>query len=147
MLWALSNLGGILHILVILLAALLIVVSIKKVSANPDLDSYYPPEIDIDDEYYSISILVEIDEKNGKKAFVKLFEKYGFSGNGPSIEQVIRKNTSFQDVEFNSEGDAFLMYARDKAHQAQIVNELKCIQDIQCLDKWLKKASWILLKE
>jgi hypothetical protein len=144
---ALCNEGENLHILVIILVALLIVISIKKVSANPDLESYYPPVVDTDDEYYAISILVEIDEKNGKQAFVKLFEKYGFSGNGPSIEQVIRKNTSFQDVEYNSEGDAFLMYARDKVHQTEIVNELKCIEDIKCLNKWLKNASWILIKE
>lgn len=135
------------HIVVILIVALSIVVSIKNVSANPDVDSYYPPKIEIDEEYFGISIIVEIDEKNGKKPFVELFEKYGFSGNGPSIEQVIRKNTSFKGVEFNSEGDAFLMYAQDQAHQANIVSELKCIEDIHCLNKWLKKASWILVKE
>ena len=135
------------YIVIILLVSLLFVIVLKKLSKNPDLSQFNTPEILSDDEYYSISIPVEIDDKNGKKAFVQLFEQYGFSGNGPSIEQIVRKNTKFSGVEFDSEGDCFLMYAQSREHQAEILNELKRIQNIDCLNSWLRKASWILIKE
>ena len=115
--------------------------------ANPNVDDYYPPQIYSDETYFSISIPVEIDLKDGKHSFVKIFNAYGFSGNGPSIEQVIKANIDFSPVEFDSEGDAFFMYAADREQYLIVLNEIRCIEKVSCLKKWVKKARWKLIKE
>lgn len=113
----------------------------------PNHKEYYAPVVYGQAEYLSISIPVEVDDKDGKKAFVKLFEKYGFSGNGPSIEQVVRTNNSFDNVEYGSEGDSFFMYVKDKADFDEILSKMKCIENTECLNRWLNKSRVALIKE
>lgn len=113
----------------------------------PDHKQYYAPVVYSDVEHLSISVPVEIAEKEGKKAFVRLFEKYGFSGNGPAIEQVIRMNNSFDNVEYDSEGDSFFMYVNNKADFENVLAKVKCIENTECLNSWLNKSRLVLIKE
>lgn len=133
--------------LLIFFALFLIGLVVFREFNRPDPGQFYPPKVRALPEYFSVSVIVEVDEKDGKKAFVKLFEKYGFSGNGPSIEQVIRKNIKLRNIEFDSEGGMFAAYTTDNAQYVEMVNAIKCIEDIKCLDKWLNNARWTLIKE
>ncbi|GAB1263578.1 hypothetical protein [Aurantivibrio infirmus] len=112
-----------------------------------DLDKYYAPTVYSSLEYFSISIPVEIAEKNGKLSFVKLFEKYGFSGNGQAIEQVVRKNIGGNVGEYDSEADAFYINAKDSSEYTELLTKIKCIEEIACLNKWLQNATSIIIKE
>ena len=127
---------------ILLLSLVIIVLLAKRAKINPDLTKYYPPKILSHAEDLSIQVPVVIEPKDGKEAFVELFELYGFSGNGPSIAQVIRKNTNFKAVTYDCEGDCFLMYAKDSRQFVQIMDKLKCIENIECLNDWLRKSFW-----
>lgn len=113
----------------------------------PDPNDYYAPTVLSFPEYLTITIGAEIEEKNGKKAFTSLLNKYGFSGNGPSIEQVIARNTDIDNVQFDSEAGAFFMRASNEMNYEKALKSLKCIEDVECLDRWLKNSRWILFKE
>ena len=132
-------------IVVLGLLALLLLSGGKKVN---DLERYYAPKVHSGTEAgYWINIPVEIDVKDGKESFISMFEQYGFSGNGPSIEQVVRKNVQLEGAFYDSEGDNFFVYFDDHADFQNGLNELRCIEDIHCLSAWLGKASSILIKE
>ena len=135
------------HYIIILIVLVFIGFVLQKHFNRPNPDDYYPPKVDTLPEYFSVSVSAEVDEKGGKKAFVNLFERYGFSGNGPSIEQVIRKNVKLKGVEYDSEGDMFSAYTTSKGQFEELVKSVKCIEEIKCLDDWLNKAKWALLKE
>lgn len=137
----------ILKIIVVCILLVLFVFYWIRPLANPDITEYYPPIIYSDETYFSITIPVEIDLKDGKRSFTELFNAYGFSGNGPSIEQVVRANTHFASVQFDSEGDAFVMYTSNEEQYLSILNELRCMEEIACLKKWVKTARWVLIKE
>lgn len=114
--------------------------------SHGDLERYYAPKIYSNYQNLSISIPVEITDKEGLVSFVRLFESYGFSGNGPAIEQVIKANLTASG-RYDSEGDAFYVYAQSQGEYHHLLAELKCIEDIECLDRWLENASTILFKE
>ena len=132
------------HVASVFLVVLL--ASCRQDVGQAELKKYYPPTIYSDTQYLSISIPVEISEKGGRPSFVHLFEKYGFSGNGPAIEQVVRANLTASG-EYDSEGDAFYVRAKKRGEYDYILTELRCIEDIECLNKWLDNASTILFKE
>ena len=117
----------------------------KSPSVHPD--EFYAPTIHSDELRLTLVVSVEIAERNSKRAFVKLFELYGFSGNGPSIEQVVRHNAPSLIATFDSEGDAFVLKASSKPHFEAALQKLKCLEDVNCLNTWLKNASSILMKE
>jgi len=114
---------------------------------TPDLGQYYPPTLYHDSQYHSISIAVEIDKKRNKVSFVDLFNIYGFSGNGPSMEQVVKANLGTRNVEYDSEGDAFIVYAPNQETYVQVLKELEAVTRIESLNAWLRKAAWIPIKE
>ncbi|MBL0731207.1 hypothetical protein [Piscinibacter sp. HJYY11] len=115
------------------------------VSANPD--DYYAPKLLSDEKLLTFVIPVEIDERAGKKSFVKLFELYGFSGNGPSIEQVVKHNVPRIAGRFDSEGDAFVLIVSSRSDFEATRTKLRCVEDVKCLSNWLAGAKSILLKE
>jgi hypothetical protein len=115
------------------------------VNANPN--DFYAPKLLLDEERMTFVVPVEIDARDGKKSFVKLFELYGFSGNGPSIEQVIRHNVPGIGGSFDSEGDAFVLLASNKADFEDARAKLKCIENVECLSSWLARAQSLLFKE
>ena len=117
----------------------------KAIQVNPS--DYYAPKIVAHDKLLTISIPVEVKERDGKKSFVKLFALYGFSGNGPSIEQVVRRNLSDVTADFNSEGDAFVMRVSNKTDYVSALQKLKCVEDVACLTTWLENSRSVLIKE
>jgi hypothetical protein len=114
-------------------------------SANPD--DFYAPKLLLDEKLLTFVIPVEIDERAGKKSFVKLFELYGFSGNGPSIEQVVKHNMPRIAGKFDSEGDAFVLTVLSRSDFEATRTELKCVEEVKCLASWLAGAKSILHKE
>ena len=112
-----------------------------------DTSNYYPPTVHADSQYRSISIAVEIDKKGGKSSFVDLFRAYGFSGNGPAIEQVVKINIETKNLRYDSEGDAFVVVAADQESYLQAVREISEILKIETLNNWLRKSAWIPIKE
>lgn len=74
------------------MAATLLTVACGASTSLVDPSEFYAPKLYADETSLTISIPVEIAGRDGKKSFVKLFELHGFSGNGPSIEQVVRRN-------------------------------------------------------
>jgi hypothetical protein len=114
-------------------------------SINPN--DFYAPKVYSDQATLTISIPVEVGEKNGKKSFVKLFELYGFSGNGPSIEQVVKRNMTELSGTFDSEGDAFVVRVATSEQLKQALQKMKCVEDVKCLATWLKKSESICSKE
>lgn len=133
-------------ILLVLIAAVL-AYTLRGWLHQPDLSQYYAPHINLIPEYHTVSIPVEIAMKAGKQPFSKLFNIYGFSGNGPSIEQVVRANISVKNVAYDSEGDAFYVKAPDMETYLQVADELSSLHRLETLQSWLKNAAWILLKE
>jgi hypothetical protein len=115
------------------------------INANPN--DFYAPKLLVNEERMTFVVPVEIDAREGKKSFVKLFELYGFSGNGPSIEQVIRHNVPSLAGSFDSEGDAFVLLASSRAEFDASRAKLNCIEKVECLSTWLAKAQTILIKE
>jgi hypothetical protein len=112
-----------------------------------DLGLYYPPTLFLQSQHCSISIHVEIDKKGNKESFVKLFNIYGFSGNGPSIEQVVKANIKTKKLVYDSEGDTFLIHAPDQETYLRVLKELEAITRIELLNVWLRNTAWILIKE
>lgn len=126
---------------------MLFITSCNKEKPTPNISQYYTPKVLAMKEFLSIQIPVEIGEKNGKKSFVDLFELYGFSGNGPSIEQVVKKNINLKNVQFDSEGDVCIILVKKDNDFDNILQEVKCIEDINCLVKWLNKSFNMIYKE
>jgi hypothetical protein len=114
---------------------------------DPDLGGYYAPTLLQVPQTLSISIPVEIEKKQGKASFVELFKVYGFSGNGPSIEQVVSANTKIRSVRYDSEGGAFVVIAPDQETYLQVLRELDAVTQVQTLNAWLRKAAWTPIKE
>jgi len=112
-----------------------------------ELNGFYPPTVHSNKQYFSISIPVEIAEKDVKQSFIHLFERYGFSGNGPSIEQVVMTYIGENAGQYDSEGDAFYIYTTDQISHANLLNKIKCIEKLECLNKWLQNANSIIIKE
>lgn len=116
-------------------------------TASINTNEFYAPKIYADEATLTISIPVEVGDKNGKKSFVKLFELYGFSGNGPSIEQVIKRNMAELTGTFDSEGDAFVVRVASTEKLKAALQKLKCVEDVKCLATWLKQSESISGKE
>ena len=114
---------------------------------NVNLDDYYAPKLLSDEVLLTLVIPVEIDERNGKKSPVKLYELYGFSGNGPSIEQVVKHNAPRIAGKFDSEGDAFVLTVPNKSDFDAARATLRCVEEVKCLASWLASARSILVKE
>jgi hypothetical protein len=127
------------------LALLLLSACGASVNANPR--DFYEPKLFADEEHLILVVPVEIEARGGKKSFVRLFELYGFSGNGPSIEQVVKHNAPGIAGEFDSEGDAFVLRVASKAEFEAARVQLKCLEQVECLSSWLAEAKTILLKE
>jgi hypothetical protein len=130
-----------------LLFATVIGVSSCAQPSEIDETKFYAPKVFSQEEVLTITIPVEVAAHAGKIAFVKLFEHYGFSGNGPAIEQVVRYNLPEMRAQFDSEGDAFFARFRDKREYLTALEKLQCMEDVKCLSTWLRNASAILLKE
>ena len=130
-----------------ILISLFFLVSCVNETVSLDLEQYYPPTVHSNAEFRSISIPVEILDKDGKRSFIHLFEAYGFSGNGPSIEQVILFNVGRNAGELDSEGNAFYLYASDAESYHELLTDIQCVEKIICLNKWLINASSIIIKE
>lgn len=114
-----------------------------------DTSAYYTPTVR-HTEYkgrYSVVIGVEIVEKQSKQSFIKLFNQYGFSGNGPSIEQVVLKNISRRKGSVNSEGEMFCIEFKNKNNFELFLKDIKQIEDISTLNIWLANASGQHYKE
>lgn len=126
-----------------------LLLSLAACSSNTSVvpSDFYAPTLYTDQATLTISIPVEIDDKNGKKSFVRLFEAYGFSGNGPSIEQVVKRNVAELPGTFDSEGDAFVLRVASQPSFDEAVSKLKCVEDVACLAGWLKQSSSIIVKE
>ena len=114
---------------------------------NPITFNTYSPTIIKDDKHLFIQIPVEIDKKNNKNPFSIILQKYGFSGNGPSIEQIIKFNISFKNAIYNSEGDCFRVEFKSLNELNEYFSLLKPIQDEEILHKWTFNAKNIILKE
>lgn len=112
-----------------------------------DTNNFYAPKLIADENLLILTVPVEIAERDGQKSFVKLFELYGFSGNGPSIEQVIKHNVPQIAGRFDSEGDAFSLTVSNKPDFEAMRTKLKCIEQVPCLATWLAEAKSILFKE
>ena len=117
----------------------------KTSNINPT--DFYAPKVYSHQATLTISVPVEVGEKNGKKSFVNLFEAYGFSGNGPSIEQVIKRNIPELNGTFDSEGDAFVVRVSTPEQLKEALLKLRCVEDVKCLATWLKHAESIIGKE
>ncbi len=129
----------------LLATALLLAACSASVNANPD--DFYAPKLLSDPAQRSIVIAVEVGDRGGKKSFVKLFELYGFSGNGPSIEQVIKRNAPDMVGSFDSEGAAFVFVASSPSGFESARAKLKCVEEMKCLASWLDAAKSIPFKE
>lgn len=130
-----------------MLISLFFLVSCVKETVSLDLEQYYPPTVYSNAGFRSISIPVEILDKDGKRSFIHLFEVYGFSGNGSSIEQVILFNIGRNAGELDSEGDAFYLYSSDAESYHKLLADIQCVEKIVCLNTWLMNASSIIIKE
>jgi hypothetical protein len=93
------------------------------------------------------SIPVEVEKKGDRASFVELFNVYGFSGNGPSIEQVVKANIQARNLRYDSEGDAFFVHVPDQETYLQVLKELEAVTRIESLNVWLRNAVWIPIKE
>jgi hypothetical protein len=131
----------------LLVTATILLLSSCGRGSDIDPTQYYAPKLLVQDDRLVIAIPVEVGEQDGKLSFVKLFEHYGFSGNGPSIEQVVRHNVLSTGAEFDSEGDAFLVRFSNKAEYMATLEKLRCMEDVHCLSTWLRSASSIFIKE
>ncbi len=129
------------------MAATLLTVGCGASTSPVDPSGFYAPKLYADENSLIISIPVEIAERDGKKSFVKLFELHGFSGNGPSIEQVVRRNVGDDIGTFDSEGDAFVVRLANAAEFGVVRGKLKCVEEVTCLAGWLKNSDSILFKE
>jgi hypothetical protein len=116
-------------------------------ATSVDPDEFYAPKLRVVDSASFIAIDVEIEQRGTKSSFIHLFEHYGFSGNGPAIEQVVRENLSGERGRFDSEGDVFFYQASDGADLAAVAHQLRCIEDVKCLQTWIRNARWTLMKE
>ena len=116
-------------------------------TSNINPTDFYAPKVYSDQATLTISVPVEIGEKDGRKSFVNLFEAYGFSGNGPSIEQVVKRNMPNLNGAFDSEGDAFVVRVSTPEQLKEALQKLTCIEDVKCLTTWLKQAESIIGKE
>ena len=134
---------------IVIAAALLLIAAYtaRGLFRIPDMGLYYAPKMYSEPKYFSISIPVEIEKKGDKISFVELFHVYGFSGNGPSIEQVVKANIKTKQLEYDSEGDTFVVYALDQESYIQLLNELEAVKRIESLNGWLRKAAWMPIKE
>ncbi len=121
--------------------------TVRGLFRTTDLDLYYTPTLHSESQYLSISIPVEIEKKGNQVSFVELFNVYGFSGNGPSMEQVVKANIKAKNLEYDSEGDAFLVYAPDQETYLHAMKDLEAVTRIESLNIWLRKAAWIPIKE
>ena len=126
-------------------AAFLLSACGAQLGANPD--DFYASKLLSDERLLTLVVPVEIDKRAGKKSPVKLFELYGFSGNGPSIEQVVKHNAPHLAGKFDSEGDAFVLTLSNRSDFDAARATLKCVEDVKCLSSWLASARFILLKE
>jgi len=126
-------------------AAFLLSACGAKANANPD--NFYAPKLLSDERLLTLVVSVEIDSRDGKKSPAKLFEFYGFSGNGPSIEQVVKHNAPHLTGKFDSEGDAFVLTLSNRPDFDAARATLRCVEDVKCLASWLASARSILLKE
>lgn len=134
----------------IVIAATLLLIgayTIRALFRTPNLGLYYAPTIYSEPRYFSISIPVEIEKKGDKISFIELFNVYGFSGNGPSIEQVVKANINSEKLEYDSEGDTFVVYAPDHDSYILLLKELEAVKQIELLNGWLRKAAWVPIKE
>lgn len=109
----------------------------------------YPPRIVVMDSpgAHEIQIPVEIELKNGKQSFIEIFRYYGFSGNGPSIEQVIRYNLRYENAEYDSEGDCFRVVFSSKDDLDRYHLLLKPVTNEDGLHRWVYNARKIFFKE
>jgi hypothetical protein len=132
---------------ILLIGALLSITACKANTSSINPNDFYAPKVYSDQATLTLSIPVEVGEKNGKKSFVKLFELYGFSGNGPAIEQVVKHNMTELSGTFDSEGDAFVVRVATPEKLKAALQKLKCVEDVMCLATWLKLSESILGKE
>ncbi len=107
----------------------------------------YPPEIIKDDKYFIIQIPAEIDKKENKNPFSVILQRYGFSGNGASIEQIIKYNIKYNKVNYNSEGGSFRAEFKNKQDLDEYYLLIKPVLDEGMLHKWTFNARHILIKE
>lgn len=109
----------------------------------------YPPRIISNDHdgIFTLQIPVETESKNGKPSFIEIFKYYGFSGNGPSIEQVIRYNLGSGNAEFDSEGDCFRVLFSSKGDMMRYYARLINIINEDDLHRWVYNARRIVFKE
>ncbi len=109
----------------------------------------YPPRIVVIDrpDVREIQIPVEIEKKNGKVSFIEIFRYYGFSGNGPSIEQVVRYNIRNLKAEYDSEGDCFRVMFSGKEDLDRYHDLLKTVLTEYGLHRWVYNARGITFKE
>lgn len=135
------------RILIYLVLSTIFLSACRDETQNVNPNDYYAPKLLSDEKTLAFVVPVEIEQRNKKKSFVKLFEIYGFSGNGPSIEQVVRYNAPNLKGSFDSEGDAFVLIASNKPDYESTLLQLKCLEDMKCLIDWLMQAKSIVLKE
>lgn len=129
------------------MAATLLTVGCGASTSPVNPSEFYAPKLYADQTSLTISIPVVIAERDGKKSFVKLFELHGFSGNGPSMEQIVRRNLGDNIGMFDSEGDAFVVRLANAAEFGAVLGKLKCVEEVTCLAGWLKNSESILFKE
>jgi hypothetical protein len=129
---------------VVLLA---IAFTVRGLFRDPNLSAFYPPTVQAIPQYLSVTIPVEIGKKGDRQSFVELFKVYGFSGNGPSIEQVVKANTKVAGITYDSEGDAFVALASDKESYGHFLKEIDAVAHVESLNAWLRRAAWTPIKE
>ena len=95
---------------------------------------------------HSISIPVKVEVINGVRSFVEVMKLYGFSGNGPSIEQVIRKNITLP-AEYDSEGEACVIYFKSRSQMSEFSNTLVNISNQSIFHSWVYNSRGVLIKE
>jgi hypothetical protein len=118
-----------------------------KSNFEPVSFNTYPPAILIDDKNFTIQIPAEAGRKNNKDPFAVILQKYGFSGNGQSIEQVVKHNIRYKKVKYNSEGDCFRAEFADKPDMDEFILLIQPMLQEEELHKWTFNARHILIKE
>jgi hypothetical protein len=135
------------HYAIRCIALVLSLIGCQRREIRVDPTDFYSPTVRTQEASRTLMVDVAIERRDGKQSFVRLFELYGFSGNGPSIEQVIRRNVGAIQGRYESEGDMFAFTAETGQDFIEMSKQLECLREIPCLQSWLENSRSVIMKE